>query len=101
MAPPPAEGSGSPMDDDDEEPADPDWDEAWDAELTRRIADVNEGRVECLTLEETMAGVDAALSEVRRNRCLVGEREARVRLIPWEETQAKARAILEAARSRR
>ena len=88
------------MEDDDDAPPDPDWDDAWDEELTRRIADVREGRVECLSLEETMSAVDASLSEVKRNR-ITGEREARVRLIPWEETQARARAILEAARARR
>ncbi len=51
-----------------EEEADADHGEAWEAELDRRIADVREGRVEC---------------------------------IPWDEVQAKARAILDASKARR
>ena len=53
--------------DPDDEAADPDHDEAWEAELDRRIADVREGRVQ---------------------------------LVPWEEVQAKARAILNASKAR-
>ena len=67
--PPSAARSEPPVDlDNDDEPADPGWEDAWEAELGCRIAEVREGRVQ---------------------------------LIPWEETQAKARAILEAARARR
>lgn len=67
MAPPPA--AALPRTDlDDDEEADADHDEAWDAELDRRIADVREGRVQC---------------------------------VPWEEVQAKARAILDASKVRR
>ena len=67
--PPSAARSAPPVDlDDDDAPADPGWEDAWEAELGRRIAEVREGRVQ---------------------------------LIPWEETQATARAILKAARAQR
>lgn len=70
VRPPSAAHSEPPvdLDADDDAPMDPGWEDAWEAELGRRIADVREGRV---------------------------------RLVPWEETQARARAILEAARAQR
>lgn len=69
MAPPSAARSLSLVEaDEDDAPADPGWDDAWDRELNRRIADVREGRVQCLTLEETFAHVDARLAEVNRAR---------------------------------
>ena len=49
------------MEDDDDDPADPDWDEAWEAELTRRIADVREGRVQLIPWEQTRAKIEALL----------------------------------------
>ena len=51
----------SPLDDDDEAPPDLDWDDAWEAELARRIADVREGRVQLIPWEETKAKIEAML----------------------------------------
>jgi putative addiction module component (TIGR02574 family) len=57
---------------DDEEEADADHDEAWDAELDRRIADVREGRVECIPVEEVFADIDAMLARVKREQLAAG-----------------------------
>ncbi|MFO0593421.1 MAG: addiction module protein [Polyangiaceae bacterium] len=62
---PPASAARPPspvdLDEDDDAPADPDWDEAWEAELARRIADVREGRVQLIPWEETQAKIEALL----------------------------------------
>lgn len=67
------------------ESTDPDWEEAWEAELDRRIADVREGRVQLIAVEETLAKLDAALSDPRRTRSTArhqerGLRDGRARL---------------------
>lgn len=59
MAPPPAAALPLPDLDDDDAPADPGWEDAWNAELDRRIADVREGRVECVPWEEVQASIRA------------------------------------------
>jgi putative addiction module component (TIGR02574 family) len=63
MAPPPSSAARSlpPVDHDEDgdAPADSGWDDAWDAELDRRIADVREGRVECIPWEEVQASIRA------------------------------------------
>jgi len=45
----------------DEEPADPEIEAAWDTEIRRRIAEIDNGEVECLDGEEVMARVRAEL----------------------------------------
>lgn len=63
MAPPPAAARSLPpdldVDDRDDGPAEPGWEEAWDAELDRRIAEVREGRVELIPREEVTAAIRA------------------------------------------
>ena len=61
MAPPSsAARSLSPVEaDDDDAPADPGWEDAWNAELDRRIADVREGRVQLIPREEVAAAIRA------------------------------------------
>lgn len=63
MAPPPAAARSLPPvdDDDDDAPADPGWNEAWNAELDRRIADVREGRVQLIPAEQVFAELDEKL----------------------------------------
>jgi putative addiction module component (TIGR02574 family) len=60
MASPPAAALPLPDVDDDEE-ADADHDEAWEAELDRRIAEVREGRVETIAWEDVQAKIEAML----------------------------------------
>lgn len=56
MAPPSsAARSLPPVDDDDDAPADPGWEDAWNAELDRRIADVREGRVKPIPADQVFA----------------------------------------------
>lgn len=60
--PPSAAGSEPPVDvDDDDAPAAPGWEDAWEAELRRRIAEVREGRVQLIPWEETQARIEAKL----------------------------------------
>ncbi len=69
MAPPPA---AIPLSDVDDEEADADHDEAWDAEFDRRIADAREGRVECIPVEAVFADIDAMLARVKREQLAAG-----------------------------
>jgi hypothetical protein len=73
MAPPPAAALPLPDVDLDEE-ADADHGEAWEAELDRRIADVREGRVKCVSLEDAFARLDAGLAERRLARARAAAR---------------------------
>jgi putative addiction module component (TIGR02574 family) len=66
MAPPPA--AALPLADVDDEEADADHDEAWEAELDRRIADVREGRFECKPADQVTAEIRARLAERRGAR---------------------------------
>jgi putative addiction module component (TIGR02574 family) len=66
MAPPPA--AALPLADVDDEEADADHDEAWEAELDRRIADVREGRVQCVPWEQVKAEMAADRAEIQRER---------------------------------
>lgn len=60
--PPSAARSEPPVDlDDDDASADPGWEDAWEAELARRIAEVREGRVQLIPWEETQARIEAKL----------------------------------------
>jgi putative addiction module component (TIGR02574 family) len=63
MAPPPAAARSLPPDDDDADadgaPVDPGWEDAWNSELDRRIADVREGRVQPIPREEVTAAIRA------------------------------------------
>jgi putative addiction module component (TIGR02574 family) len=43
----------------DNDPIDPDHGEAWEAEIDRRIADVREGRVETVAVEDVLARIRA------------------------------------------
>jgi putative addiction module component (TIGR02574 family) len=52
----------------DDEEADADHDEAWEAELDRRIADVREGRVQLVSEDQVFARLDAALAAAKRER---------------------------------
>lgn len=49
-------------------PADPGWDDAWEAELDRRIADVREGRVQLIPAEQVFAELDEKLKAHRAAR---------------------------------
>ncbi len=59
MAPPPV--AALPLPDVDDEEADADHGEAWEAEIDRRIADVREGRVETIAWEDVQAKIEAML----------------------------------------
>ena len=59
MAPPSAAALSLP--DVDDEEVDADRDEAWEAELDRRIADVREGRVETVAWEDVQVKIEAIL----------------------------------------
>lgn len=62
MAPPIAAArSLPPIDDEDDAPADAGWDDAWDAELDRRIAEVREGRVQAISADQVFAELDEKL----------------------------------------
>ena len=68
MAPLPATALPLPAIDDDEDVAEADHGEAWNAELDRRIADVREGRVQLVPWEEVQANVKAMLARMKRER---------------------------------
>jgi putative addiction module component (TIGR02574 family) len=56
------------QEEEDDAPADPGWDAAWDAELDRRIADVREGRVQLIPAEQVFAELDEKLKARRAAR---------------------------------
>ena len=94
MAQPPGTGHPPPELDDDEE-ADADLDEAWDAELDRRIADVREGRVKLIPLEEVQADIRAMLARMKR------EREAAAGVAPPKPTRKASNGASPARPGRR
>jgi len=47
-------------------PADPDWEQAWREEISRRVADVAGGRVELIDADEVHQELRAELRDPRR-----------------------------------
>ena len=50
----------------DEEPTQDEWEEAWSAEINRRIADVESGKTKLIPGEEVFRRVDEMLARLNR-----------------------------------
>lgn len=49
-----------------DEPMDPDWEQAWSQELSRRVADIADGRVELIDADEVHDELRAELRDPAR-----------------------------------